>query len=38
MTHAAARKLARYLRTLGCRVRVRRHRAGPHRFWTVQRQ
>jgi hypothetical protein len=36
MTPAAARKLARYLRSLGWRVRVRRHDAAPGlQFWTV---
>ena len=38
MTRRAARKLARYLRALGYRVRVRRHEAAPGlRFWTVDR-
>jgi hypothetical protein len=36
MTRTAARKLARYLRSLGWSVRVRRHEAvsGLH-YWTV---
>jgi hypothetical protein len=37
MTRTAARKLARYMRSLGWRVRVRRHVAAPGLFRTINR-